>query len=98
MSGLDNPYYSDFSANKISEIKYLLDSLDPAKSLEAMKRLCAFSAKGFDVSAVFPQVVKSIMTQSLDVKKLICEFIVMNSRKAPDFCLLCIDRLHKDAT
>ena len=65
---------------------------------EALKRLCSFSVKGFDVSPVFPQVVKAILTQSLDVKRLIYQFIVINSKKCPDLCLLCVDKLHKDST
>lgn len=65
---------------------------------EALKRLCSFSVKGFDVSPVFPQVVKAILTPSLDVKRLIYQFIVINSKKCQDLCLLCVDKLHKDST
>ncbi|KAK2951153.1 Adaptor protein complex 3 (AP-3), beta subunit [Blattamonas nauphoetae] len=98
MTGLDNTYYTDLSPSKVSEIKFLLDSLEPMKEFEALKRLCAFSSKGFDVSEFFPQVVKAIITQNLDVKRLIYQFIIINSKKQPDLVLLCVDKLHKDAT
>ncbi|KAJ4460130.1 Adaptor protein complex 3 (AP-3); beta subunit [Paratrimastix pyriformis] len=96
MAGLDNPYYLDVNPKKVEEIRELLESRDPMRKFEAMKRTFGLISKGLNVSELFPSVVKSIITPSLDVKRLVFQYIVHYAEVNPDLCLLCVDKLHKD--
>ncbi|PRQ59216.1 putative AP complex subunit beta, AP-3 complex subunit beta domain-containing protein [Rosa chinensis] len=74
----------------------LLDSKFDSEKCEALKRLLALIAQGFDVSNFFPQVVKNVATQSLEVKKLVYLYLLHYAQKRPNEALLSINCFQKD--
>ncbi|GLT75421.1 hypothetical protein SLA2020_471500 [Shorea laevis] len=74
----------------------LLDSKFDSEKCEALKRLLALIAQGYDVSNFFPQVVKNVATQSLEVKKLVYLYLLHYAEKRPNEALLSINCFQKD--
>ncbi|XP_022942696.1 AP3-complex subunit beta-A-like [Cucurbita moschata] len=74
----------------------LLDSKFDSEKCEALKRLLALIAQGFDVSNFFPQVVKNVASQTLEVKKLAYLFLLHYAEKHPNEALLSINCFQKD--
>nr|DAD26435.1 TPA_asm: hypothetical protein HUJ06_027903 [Nelumbo nucifera] len=74
----------------------LLDSRFDSEKREALKRLLALIAQGFDVSNFFPQVVKNVASQSLEVKKLVYLYLLHYAEKRPNEALLSINCFQKD--
>ncbi|XP_014504929.1 AP3-complex subunit beta-A [Vigna radiata var. radiata] len=74
----------------------LLDSKFDSEKCEALKRLLALIAQGFDVSNFFPQVVKNVASQSLEVKKLVYLYLLHYAEKRPNEALLSINYFQKD--
>ncbi|XP_057978973.1 AP3-complex subunit beta-A isoform X2 [Malania oleifera] len=74
----------------------LLDSRFDSEKCEALKRLLALIAQGFDVSNFFPQVVKNVASQSLEVKKLAYLYLLHYAEKRPNEALLSINCFQKD--
>ncbi|TYH83617.1 hypothetical protein ES332_D02G143100v1 [Gossypium tomentosum] len=71
----------------------LSDSKFNSKKCEALKRLLALIAQGFDVSNYFPQIVKNVASQSLEVKKLVYLYLLHYVEKCPNEALLSINSL-----
>ncbi|XP_072997722.1 AP3-complex subunit beta-A isoform X1 [Typha latifolia] len=74
----------------------LLDSRFDSEKCEALKRLLALIAQGADVSNFFPQVVKNVASQSLEVKKLVYLYLLHYAEKRPNEALLSINCFQKD--
>ncbi|PQQ06646.1 AP3-complex subunit beta-A-like isoform X2 [Prunus yedoensis var. nudiflora] len=74
----------------------LLDSKFDSEKCEALKRLLALIAQGFEVSNFFPQVVKNVASQSLEVKKLVYLYLLHYAQKRPNEALLSINYFQKD--
>ncbi|XP_057475186.1 AP3-complex subunit beta-A-like isoform X1 [Actinidia eriantha] len=74
----------------------LLDSKFDSEKCEALKRLLALIAQGFDVPNFFPQVVKNVASQSLEVKKLVYLYLLHYAEKRPNEALLSINCFQKD--
>ncbi|KAK5835473.1 hypothetical protein PVK06_011162 [Gossypium arboreum] len=74
----------------------LLDSKYDSEKCEALKRLLALIAKGLDVSNFFPQVVKNVASQSLELKKLVYLYLLHYAEKHPNEALLSINCFQKD--
>ncbi|XP_010531889.1 PREDICTED: AP3-complex subunit beta-A [Tarenaya hassleriana] len=74
----------------------LLDSKFDSEKCEALKRVLALIAQGFDVSNFFPQVVKNVASQSLEVKKLVYLYLLHYAEKRPNEALLSINYFQKD--
>ncbi|XVE69200.1 hypothetical protein DITRI_Ditri09bG0132500 [Diplodiscus trichospermus] len=74
----------------------LLDSKFDSEKCEALKRLLALIAQGFDVSNFFPQVVKNVASQSLEVKKLVYLYLLHYAEKRPNEALLSINCFQRD--
>ncbi|KAJ4848705.1 AP3-complex subunit beta-A [Turnera subulata] len=74
----------------------LLDSKFDSEKCEALKRLLALIAQGFDVSNFFPQVVKNVASQSLEVKKLVYLYLLHYAEKRPNEALLSINSFQRD--
>ncbi|VFQ80381.1 unnamed protein product [Cuscuta campestris] len=77
-------------------IATLLDSKFDSEKCEALKRLLALIAQGFEVSNFFPQVVKNVASKSLEVKKLAYLYLLHYAEKRPNEALLSINCFQKD--
>ncbi|XP_068668595.1 AP3-complex subunit beta-A [Aristolochia californica] len=74
----------------------LLDSKFDSEKSEALKRLLALIAQGFDVSNFFPQVVKNVASPSIEMKKLVYLYLLHYAEKRPNEALLSINCFQKD--
>ncbi|CAL9122521.1 unnamed protein product [Musa acuminata var. zebrina] len=74
----------------------LLDSRYDSEKVDALKRLLALIAQGADVSHFFPQVVKNVASQSLEVKKLVYLYLLHYAEKRQNEALLSINCFQKD--
>uniref|UniRef100_A0A0E0JU94 AP-3 complex subunit beta n=2 Tax=Oryza punctata TaxID=4537 RepID=A0A0E0JU94_ORYPU len=79
-----------------ASIPTLLDSRFDADKLDALKRLLALIAQGVDVAHFFPQVVKNVASQSLEVKKLVYLYLLHYAEKRQNEALLSINIFQKD--
>lgn len=91
--GTDAHLYDDPEDVNIAS---LLDSKFDTEKCEALKRLLALIAQGFDVCDYFPQVVKNVASQSLEVKKLVYLYLLHYAEKRPNEALLSINYFQKD--
>ncbi|KAJ1287279.1 hypothetical protein BS78_03G419300 [Paspalum vaginatum] len=79
-----------------ASIPALLDSRFDADKVDALKRLLALIAQGVDVAHLFPQVVKNVASQSLEVKKLVYLYLLHYAEKRQNEALLSINIFQKD--
>ncbi|TVU37043.1 hypothetical protein EJB05_19010 [Eragrostis curvula] len=91
--GTDAHLYDDPDDAAIPE---LLDSRFDADKVDALKRLLALIAQGVDVAHLFPQVVKNVASQSLEVKKLVYLYLLHYAEKRQNEALLSINIFQKD--
>ena len=81
---------------KIDQIRKQLDSDSLSDKKEGMKRLIAQICKGNHMSAMFPDVVKTILVPSIELRKLVYYFIVHYAEDRPNEALLSISAFQKD--
>ncbi|XP_042468594.1 AP3-complex subunit beta-A-like isoform X1 [Zingiber officinale] len=74
----------------------LLESRFDSEKVDALKRLLALLAQGSDVSQFFPQVVKNVASQSLELKKLVYLYLLHYAEKRQNEALLSINCFQKD--
>ncbi|KAG0496989.1 hypothetical protein HPP92_001680, partial [Vanilla planifolia] len=91
--GTDAHLYDDPDDANITS---LLDSRFESDKCEALKRLLALIAQGVDVCNFFPQVVKNVASQSLEVKKLVYLYLLHYAEMRPNEALLSINCFQKD--
>ncbi|XP_044412372.1 AP-3 complex subunit beta isoform X2 [Triticum aestivum] len=88
--GTDAHLYDDPEAVAIPA---LLDSHFNVDKVDALKRLLALIAQGVDVAHLFPQVVKNIVAQSLEVKNLVYLYLLHHTET--DFSMAAVGPLYR---
>ncbi|KAI9567299.1 adaptin N terminal region-domain-containing protein [Boletus coccyginus] len=86
----------DMPDDKVKNIGKQLDSSSDREKLDAMKRLVALISKGRNVSNYFPQVVKNVASQNLEIRKLVYIYLLRYAEHEPDLALLSINTFQKD--
>ncbi|OQR76388.1 AP-3 complex subunit beta-2-like [Tropilaelaps mercedesae] len=82
-------------ARKHEDLKDMLDSNKDGLKLEAMKRIIGMIAKGRDASGLFPSVVKNVVCQNIEVKKLVYVYLVRYAEEQQDLALLSISTFQR---
>ena len=75
-----------------------LNSMKPERQKAAIKKIIAAMTIGRDVSKLFPQVVKCIITPDLELKKLVYLYIINYARSKPVETLLAVNAFKRDAS
>ncbi|TYJ53487.1 hypothetical protein B9479_005873 [Cryptococcus floricola] len=88
--------YFDTSDDKLKEITKLLESRSDAERLEGMKRIIAGMSKGRDMEPFFAQVVKNVVSQSIEIRKLVYIYLLRFASTNSDLVLLSINTFQKD--
>ncbi|WVF65799.1 hypothetical protein IAT40_000536 [Kwoniella sp. CBS 6097] len=88
--------YFDTSDDKLKEISKLLDSRVERERLEGMKRIIAGMSKGRDMEPFFAQVVKNVVSQSIEIRKLVYIYLLRFASTNSDLLLLSINTFQKD--
>lgn len=86
-------FSTDFKKNE--DLKQMLDSSKDGLKLEAMKRIIGMVAKGRDASDLFPAVVKNVVSNNLEVKKLVMVYLVRYAEEQQDLALLSISTFQR---
>ncbi|KAF9344717.1 beta-adaptin, partial [Mortierella sp. AD094] len=63
---------------------------------DAVKRVIANMTVGKDVSSLFPQVVKNMQTEDLEMKKLVYLYLMNYAKSNPDLVILAVNTFVKD--
>eukprot|EP00897_Mesotaenium_endlicherianum_P001195 jgi/Mesen1/11076/ME000099S10514 len=79
-----------------ASVAVLLDSKYDVEKAQGMKRLVAFMSQGKDVSEFFPQVVKNIVAQSWEVKRLVYLYLAHYADRRPEEALLSINTFQRE--
>ncbi|WWC87906.1 uncharacterized protein L201_002806 [Kwoniella dendrophila CBS 6074] len=88
------PY--DLSDDRLKEISKLLESRIERERLEGMKRIIAGISKGRDMESFFAQVVKNVVSQSIEIRKLVYIYLLRFASTNSDLVLLSINTFQKD--
>lgn len=75
-----------------------LNSLDVNRIKSAIKKIISAMTIGRDLSKVFPQVVKAIATNDIELKKLVYLYIINYARVKPLESLLAVNYFKKDSS
>ena len=86
------------SNNKAGDIIDDLNSMKIERQKSAIKKIISAMTIGRDVSKLFPQVVKCIITPDLELKKLVYLYIINYARVKPLETLLAVNALKRDAS
>lgn len=81
------------------KVRQYLDSNKEADKLKGMKWLLAMLSKGRDVSEFFPDVVKNVIVKSIEVKKMVYNYLVHYAdydNSCREMALLSINSFQKD--
>ncbi|CAG8508232.1 2712_t:CDS:10 [Ambispora gerdemannii] len=91
-------HYFETSEEKIRDIRRQLDSRHDREKMDGLKRLIAMISKGRNVSEFFPDVVKNVASQNIEIRKLVYIYILRYAEQEPDLALLSINTFQKDLT
>lgn len=94
----DGKYFSTTKKGELHELKNELCSLDKDKIKEAVKKTIASMTVGKDVSSLFIDVVKNMITTDIELKKLIYLYIINYARSQPDKAILVVNTFQNDAS
>ena len=97
MSG-DAKYFQTTKKGEIKELQEDLNSTDRPKIKEAVKKVIAAMTVGKDVSMLFSDVIKSMGTDNIELKKLVYLYIINYARSQPEKAILVVNMFQKDAT
>jgi AP-1 complex subunit beta-1 len=97
-AGNDGKYFAGHKRGEIPELKADLNSLDKTKVKEAVKKVIAAMTVGKDVSSLFTDVVMSMQTDNIELKKLVYLYVINYARSHPHEALLVVNTFLKDAT
>ena len=86
------------SSNKAGDIIEDLNSMKVDRQKSAIKKIISAMTIGRDVSKLFPNVVKCIITPDLELKKLVYLYIINYARVKPLETLLAVNALKRDAS
>ena len=86
------------SNNKAGDIIDDLNSMKVDRQKSAIKKIISAMTIGRDVSKLFPNVVKCIITPDLELKKLVYLYIINYARVKPLETLLAVNALKRDAS
>eukprot|EP00485_Elphidium_margaritaceum_P001553 CAMPEP_0202687414 /NCGR_PEP_ID=MMETSP1385-20130828/3093_1 /ASSEMBLY_ACC=CAM_ASM_000861 /TAXON_ID=933848 /ORGANISM="Elphidium margaritaceum" /LENGTH=969 /DNA_ID=CAMNT_0049342197 /DNA_START=46 /DNA_END=2954 /DNA_ORIENTATION=- len=97
MSG-DAKYFQTTKKGEIRELQDDLNSVNKDKIKEAVKKVIAAMTVGKDVSMLFSDVIKSMGTDNIELKKLVYLYIINYARSQPEKAILVVNMFQKDAT
>src|SRR5688572_30034125 len=89
---------SRYGRNESSDILEDLNSLKVERQKDAVKKVISAMTIGRDVGKLFPQVVKCIATQDIELKKLVYLYIINYARSKPVETLLAVNTFKKNSS
>ena len=74
-----------------------LRDLDKTKRKSAVKKVIANMTVGKDVSMLFPDVIQCMVTDDLELKKLVYLYLINYAKTQPDLAILAVNTFVKDS-
>lgn len=96
-AGNDSRFFSSQKKGEIVELRRELNSLKGDIVKDAVKKVIASMTVGKDVSSLFPDVLKRMHTEDVELKKLVYLYIITYARNNPKEVLLSVNSFQKDA-
>ncbi|KAJ3271359.1 hypothetical protein HDV01_006864 [Terramyces sp. JEL0728] len=90
-------FFSTTKKGENFELKADLNSEYREKRKETVKKVIANMTLGKDVSALFPDVVKNMQTEDLELKKLIYLYLINYAKTQPELVILAVNTFVKDS-
>ncbi|KAI9297823.1 Adaptor protein complex beta subunit [Neoconidiobolus thromboides FSU 785] len=91
-------YFVSTIKGETHELRTELNSEYAFRRKEAVKRVIASMTVGKDVSNLFPDVVKNMQTDDLELKKLIYLYLINYAKSQPELVILAVNTFVKDTT
>ncbi|KAF9090119.1 beta-adaptin [Mortierella sp. AD031] len=89
-------FFATTSKGENAELLAELNSEYRDRRKDAVKRVIANMTVGKDVSGLFPQVVKNMQTEDLEMKKLVYLYLMNYAKSNPDLVILAVNTFVKD--
>lgn len=93
----DGKFFTTTKKGEIAELREELLNPSKDKKKDAVKKVIAAMTVGKDVSTLFPDVVKCIQTDNLELKKLVYLYVINYAKTQPELALLAVNTFQKDA-
>lgn len=93
----DAKYFQTTKKGEIHELKEDLNNNDADFRKEAVKKVIAGMTVGKDVSVLFPDVIKCMQTDNVEMKKLVYLYIINYAKSQPDLAILAVNTFVKDS-
>jgi AP-1 complex subunit beta-1 len=90
-------YFSTAKKGEVHELKEDLLSNSEARKREAVKKIIANMTVGKDMTLLFTEVLNTIQTKSLELKKLVYLYIMNYAKSNPEKVLLAVNTFQTDA-
>lgn len=89
--GGNDDYFSHSKRGEISDWRNELNNEKESVRKEAVKKVIAAMTVGKDVSMLFPDIVKSVQTNNVELKKLVYLYIMNYAKTQPDLAILAVN-------
>ncbi|KAG0055661.1 beta-adaptin [Gryganskiella cystojenkinii] len=89
-------FFTNSSRGENAELLVELNSEYRERRKDAVKRVIANMTVGKDVSSLFPQVVKNMQTEDLEMKKLVYLYLMNYAKSNPDLVILAVNTFVRD--
>ncbi|KAF9999476.1 beta-adaptin [Entomortierella chlamydospora] len=89
-------FFTTTTKGENAELLMDLNSEYRDRRKDAVKRVIANMTVGKDVSSLFPQVVKNMQTEDLEMKKLVYLYLMNYAKSNPDLVILAVNTFVKD--
>ncbi|KAG9323269.1 hypothetical protein KVV02_006292 [Mortierella alpina] len=89
-------FFATSTKGENAELLVDLNSEYRDRRKDAVKRVIANMTVGKDVSSLFPQVVKNMQTEDLEMKKLVYLYLMNYAKSNPDLVILAVNTFVKD--
>lgn len=90
-------YFNSSKNSELSELQVELNSMNLEVKKEAAKQVIAMMTIGKDVSPLFPHMVKTMETNSIELKKLVYLYIINYAKSKADLAIMAVNSFQKDA-
>lgn len=90
-------YFNSSKNSELSELQLDLNSMNLEVKKEAAKQVIAMMTIGKDVSSLFPHMVKTMETNSIELKKLVYLYIINYAKSKADLAIMAVNSFQKDA-
>jgi len=95
--GSDSRFFSTTKKGELHELKEELNSPKLPVKRDAIKKVIAAMTVGKDVSSLFPDMINSMQTNNLEIKKLVYLYMINYAKSQPDLAIMGVNTFRRDA-